>query len=183
MIFWFHFLWSQSEIILILFLIGGKKVKYFKSSLDYKSYGRFFGYFTLTDSFDRKLSLGGNNSELSRFNDMDFKKSSATARKVFYQMREKRFFFGKWFTVIFFNKPLGTPLRGLNMFTWRPTLIFLVRAPCGNTAWTWGTTVLFTTPPNLTSKKIFYFALQPANFTEMYLQVQWHEPPAWFWRQ
>ena len=66
---------------------------------------------------------------------------------ISYQINEKRFFFGKWFTVIFLRSPLGTPLRGRNMFTWRPTLIFLVSAPWGKTAWTWGTTVLFTTPP------------------------------------
>ena len=67
--------------------------------------------------------------------------------KFCYQIKEKRFFFGKWFTVIFLSRPLGTFLRGLNMFTCRPTLIFLVRAPWGNTACTWGTTVLLTTPP------------------------------------
>ena len=67
--------------------------------------------------------------------------------QFFHQIKEKRFFFGKWFTVIFFRRPLGTPFRGLNMFTWRPTLIFLVRAPWGKTACTWGTTVLLTTPP------------------------------------
>ncbi len=35
----------------------------------------------------------------------------------------------------------------LTLFTWSPTLIFLVSAPCGNTACTCGTTVLFTMPP------------------------------------
>lgn len=32
--------------------------------------------------------------------------------------------------------------------TCSPTLIFLVRAPSGNTAWTWGTRVLLRTPPS-----------------------------------
>jgi uncharacterized membrane protein len=68
---------------------------------------------------------------------------------VCYQIKEKRFFFGKWLTVIFFSSPFGTPLRGLNIFTCRPTLIFFVRAPWGNTACTWGTTVLLTTPPEM----------------------------------
>ena len=65
-----------------------------------------------------------------------------------YHISENRFFFGKWFTVIFLRRPLWTPRLGLNIFTWRPTLIFLVRAPCGKTAWTCGTTVLLTTPPS-----------------------------------
>merc|ERR1719410_222057 len=33
-------------------------------------------------------------------------------------------------------------------WAWRPTLIFLVSAPWGKTAWTWGTTVELTTPPS-----------------------------------
>ena len=65
-----------------------------------------------------------------------------------YHISENLFFFGKWFTVIFLSNPLWTPRLGLNIFTWRPTFIFLVRAPWGKTAWTWGTTVLFTTPPS-----------------------------------
>ena len=65
-----------------------------------------------------------------------------------YHISENRFFFGKWFTVIFLRSPLWTPRLGLNIFTWRPTLIFLVRAPWGKTAWTCGTTVLLTTPPS-----------------------------------
>lgn len=69
-------------------------------------------------------------------------------KNFIYQMSEKRFFFGKWLTLIFFNLSGATPLRGLNKFTCKPTLIFLVRAPCGNTACTWGTTVLDTMPPS-----------------------------------
>lgn len=34
------------------------------------------------------------------------------------------------------------------LFTWSPTRIFLVRAPSGNIAWTWGTTVELTIPPS-----------------------------------
>ena len=64
-----------------------------------------------------------------------------------YQIKENLFFLGRWLTVIFFSIPDDTPFRGRNIFTWSPTLIFLVRAPWGKMAWTWGTTVLFTTPP------------------------------------
>lgn len=65
-----------------------------------------------------------------------------------YHISEKRFFFGTWLTLIFFNLSDATPLRGLNRFTCRPTLIFFVRAPCGKTACTCGTTVLETMPPS-----------------------------------
>lgn len=34
------------------------------------------------------------------------------------------------------------------LFTWSPTRIFLVRAPSGKIAWTWGTTVELTIPPS-----------------------------------
>lgn len=34
------------------------------------------------------------------------------------------------------------------LFTWSPTLIFFVRAPSGNIACTWGTTVELTIPPS-----------------------------------
>ncbi|KAF4523416.1 hypothetical protein B566_EDAN007888 [Ephemera danica] len=40
------------------------------------------------------------------------------------------------------------PFLGLKRFTWRPTLIFLVSAPWGNTACTWGTTLDDTIPPS-----------------------------------
>lgn len=33
--------------------------------------------------------------------------------------------------------------------TWRPTLIFLVRAAGGKTAWTWGTAEEETVPPSM----------------------------------
>ncbi len=57
-----------------------------------------------------------------------------------YQMRQNRFFLGTWLTVIFLKSPLAmADLRGRNMFTWRPTLIFLVSAPCGNIACTCNT--------------------------------------------
>lgn len=58
------------------------------------------------------------------------------------------FFFGTWLTVIFRRSSFLTPRRGLNIFTCKPTLIFLVSAPCGNTACTCGTTVLDTIPPS-----------------------------------
>jgi hypothetical protein len=55
-------------------------------------------------------------------------------------MRQNRFFLGTWLTVIFLKSPLAmADLRGRNMFTWRPTLIFLVSAPCGNIACTCNT--------------------------------------------
>ncbi len=61
-------------------------------------------------------------------------------RVTAYQMRQNRFFFGTWLTVIFLKRPLAmADLRGRNMFTWRPTLIFLVSAPCGNIACTCNT--------------------------------------------
>ena len=64
-------------------------------------------------------------------------------------MRENLFFLGTWLTVIFLKSPLArAAFLGLNMFTWRPTLIFLVRAPWGKTACTCGTTVELTTPPS-----------------------------------
>ena len=66
----------------------------------------------------------------------------------FYQMRQNLFFFGTWLTVIFFSNPDATPFRGRNIFTCSPTFIFFVSAPWGKTAWTWGTTVEFTTPPS-----------------------------------
>lgn len=65
-----------------------------------------------------------------------------------YQIKDHRFFFGMWLTVILRSFSNGTPLRGLNKFTCRPTLIFFVRAPSGKMAWTWGTTVLDTMPPS-----------------------------------
>lgn len=64
-----------------------------------------------------------------------------------HQMRLKRFFLGMLLTLIFFMGPVWF-LRGLKRFTWSPTLIFLVRAPWGNTACTWGTTVEDTIPPS-----------------------------------
>ncbi len=93
-----------------------------------------------------------------------------TIQMKVYQMSENFFFLGKWLTVIFLSRQFCTPFRGRNIFTFlvkrlafpaqsrikfkfkkltcSPTLIFLVRAPCGKTAWTWGTTVLLTTPPS-----------------------------------
>lgn len=62
--------------------------------------------------------------------------------------RDHLFFFGMWFTVILRNISNLIPFRGLKRFTWSPTLIFFVNAPCGNTAWTCGTTVLETIPPS-----------------------------------
>ena len=53
-----------------------------------------------------------------------------------------------WLTVIFFSIPADVPLRGLNKFTCSPTLIFFVRAPCGKTACTCGTTLDDTMPPS-----------------------------------
>lgn len=70
------------------------------------------------------------------------------ATALVYQISRNRFFFGTWLTLIFRNFSGATPFRGLNRFTCRPTLIFLVRAPCGNTACTCGTTVLETIPPS-----------------------------------
>lgn len=67
---------------------------------------------------------------------------------LFYHISEKRFFFGTWLTVIFRNLSAEIPFRGLNRFTCKPTFIFFVSAPCGNTAWTWGTTELETIPPS-----------------------------------
>ena len=90
---------------------------------------------------------------------------------IFHQIKEKRFFFGKWFTVIFLRRPLGTPFLGLNMFTWRPTLIFLVRAPCGNTACTWGTTVLLTTPPKIKAYFQWEFLKYTANISAVIFLV------------
>lgn len=66
---------------------------------------------------------------------------------VLHQMRLKRFFLGMLLTLIFFIGPVWF-LRGLKRFTWSPTLIFLVRAPWGNTACTCGTTVDDTIPPS-----------------------------------
>lgn len=63
-------------------------------------------------------------------------------------MRENLFFFGTWLTDILRSFCGATPLRGLKRFTCRPTLIFLVSAPWGKTACTWGTTVLETIPPS-----------------------------------
>ena len=59
-------------------------------------------------------------------------------------MRQNRFFLGTWLMVIFLKRPVAAAdLRGRNMFTWRPTLIFLVRAPWGNIACTCNTPHLF----------------------------------------
>lgn len=51
------------------------------------------------------------------------------------------------------REPPGRPVptRGLGLgrqVTWSPTRILLVKAPSGNTACTWGTTVLLRTPPS-----------------------------------
>lgn len=78
----------------------------------------------------------------------DFRDENSRRTPSFHQISEKRFFFGTWLTLILRNFSGATPLRGLNRFTCKPTLIFLVRAPCGNTACTCGTTVLDTIPPS-----------------------------------
>lgn len=80
----------------------------------------------------------------------DFFRVRAGQQRLFsfqeiYQIREKRFFFGMLLTIIFL---VGPDFPGRNLLTWRPTLIRLVRAPCGKTAWTWGTTVEDTIPPS-----------------------------------